>query len=171
VLFVIALCAVGLAMIAFSTTWRTVAARRGEGTGFGMVAQVAGIVSGIGFIGIAVTPWDRVLDAHNAFVKLAFGVLLVYILALLALQVRNAWPAGLVAVNVLYLFILAVYVLVLFVGPGLGTPAGLRFQVAAQKIIVYASVANLGIQAAGVRGEARSPGLVAQPAGGQRSAR
>jgi len=72
---------------------------------------------------------------------------------------------------VLYLFVLAVYVLVLFVGPGLGTPAGLRSQVAAQKIVVYASVANLGTQAAGVRREARSPGLVAQPAGGQRSAR
>ncbi len=171
VLFAIALCAVGLAMIAFSTTWRTVAARRGEGKEFGAVAQVAGIVSGIGFIGVAVTPWDRVLDAHNAFVQLAFGVLLVFILALLALQVRNAWPPGLVAVNVLYLFVLAVYVLVLFAGPGLGTPAGLRFQVAAQKIVVYASVLNLGIQAWGIRREARAAEPVAQPAGGQRSAR
>ncbi len=41
-LFAIALCAVGLGMITFSTTWRTVAARRGEGKEFGAVAQVAG---------------------------------------------------------------------------------------------------------------------------------
>jgi hypothetical membrane protein len=89
VLFSIATVSVGLAMIGFATTWRTIAARR-EGRGFGEVAQVAGIVSGIGFIGIGLTPWDRVLDAHNRFVQVAFGVLLVSILCLLALSSR--WP-------------------------------------------------------------------------------
>jgi hypothetical protein len=146
---------VGLATIGFSTTWRVIADRRGAGRGFGGVAQAAAIVSGLGFIGIAITPWDRVLDAHNAFVKVAFGVLLIFILCTLALQLRNGWPTVFVAVNVIYLIVLAIYVLVLFAGPGLGTESGLKFQVAAQKIIVYSSVLNIGLQAAGVRREAR----------------
>jgi hypothetical membrane protein len=156
VLFIIALVGVGLAMIGFSTTWRTIAARRNAGVGFGRVSQAAAIVSGIGFIGVAVTPWDRVLDAHNAFVKLAFGVLLIFILCMLSLQLRNGWPGGFVAVNATYLIVLAIYVLVLFAGPGLGTLSGLKFQVAAQKIIVYGSILNIAVQAEGIRREARS---------------
>jgi len=116
-----------------------------------------------GFIGIAITPWDKVLDAHNAFVKLAFGVLLVFILCLLSLQLRNGWPALFVAVNVTYLVGLAIYVLVLFAGPGLGTKNGLQFQVAAQKIIVYGSILNIGLQAAGIRREARRRASVPRP--------
>jgi hypothetical protein len=154
VLFIVAAVSVGVAMIAFSTTWRTVAARRGEGRAFGLVAQVAAITCGIGFIGVALTPWDRVLDAHNAFVQLAFGILLVFVLCLLALQVRNAWPPAYVAANAVYLIVLALYVLVLFAGPGLDTKAGLEFQVAAQKIVVYSSIANLAVQAVGIRREA-----------------
>jgi hypothetical membrane protein len=156
VFFLVALTCVGLAMIGFATTWRTVADRRGEGRRFGDVAQVAGIVSGIGFVGVAVTPWDRVLDAHNLFVQVAFGILLVFIVCLLALQVRNAWPSGYVGLNVVYLIVLALYVLVLFAGPGLDTKSGLEFQVAAQKLIVYSSIGNLAAQAAGIRREARS---------------
>jgi hypothetical protein len=154
VLFIIASVSVGLAMIGFATTWRTIAARRGEGRGFGGVAQVAGVVSGIGFVGVGLTPWDRVLDAHNTFVQVAFGILLVFVLCLLALQVRNAWPPAFVGVNVVYLIVLALYVLVLFAGPGLDTRSGLEFQVAAQKIVVYGSILNLAVQAIGIRREA-----------------
>lgn len=157
VLFLVALTCVGLAMIGFATTWRTIEARRGEGRRFGGVAQVAGVVSGIGFVGVAVTPWDRVLDAHNLFVQVAFGIMLVFVVCLLALQLRNGWPSGFVAVNVLYLIVLALYVLVLFAGPGLDTKSGLEFQVAAQKVIVYSSILNLAVQAAGIRREACAP--------------
>jgi hypothetical protein len=163
VLFIIALVGVGLATIGFSTSWRVIAARRSAGRGFGGVAQAAAIVSGLGFIGIANTPRDRVLDAHNAFVKLAFGILLVFILSLLSHHLRNGWPALFVGLNVTYLIVLAIYVLVLFVGPGLGTKNGLEFQVAAQKIIVYSSILNIGVQAAGVRREARRSATAPRP--------
>ena len=168
VLFIVALVGVGLATIGFSTTWRVIAARGDAGRGFGRVAQAAAIVSGLGFVGIAITPWDRVLDAHNAFVKLTFGVLLVFILTLLSLQLRNGWPAVFVGLNVTNLIVLAIYVLVLFAGPGLGTKNGLEFQVAAQKIIVYCSILNFGLQAAGIRREARRSTVVPR-AGTRRS--
>ncbi len=78
-------------------------------------------MSGLGFIGVGLTPWDRVLDAHNAFVQLAFGVLLVFVLCLLSLQLRNAWPPAVRRRERRHLIVLALYVLVLFAGPGLGT--------------------------------------------------
>jgi hypothetical protein len=72
-----------------------------------------------------------VLDAHNGFVRAAFGFLLVYDLCLLLTQLRNRWPAA-------YLLLLVAYVAILFFGPRLDTKSGLEFQVGAQKIIVYA---------------------------------
>ena len=158
VLFIVAAVSVGLAMIGFSTTWRMIAARRGEGRPFGRISEIACIVSGVGFIGVGLTPWDRVLDAHNTFVQVAFSVLLVYVVCLLALQARNAWPPAFVGCNALHLVVLALYVLVLFAGPGLATKSGLEFQVAAQKIVVYVSILNLGVQAIGIRREARGTG-------------
>ncbi len=55
--------------------------------------------------------------------------------------------------NVVYLFVLAAYLVILFGGPTLETQGGLELQVAAQKIIVYTSIVNLGLQALGVRRE------------------
>jgi hypothetical protein len=55
------------------------------------------------------------------------------------------------AANAVYLLLLMAYVAILFAGPGLDTKAGLEFQVAAQKVIVYASVVNLGLQAWSIR--------------------
>ncbi len=151
VLFIVAAVSVGVAMIAFSTTWRTVAARRARGARRASPGRA--IVSGVGFIGVAVTPWIA-CSTPTTRCPARVGVLLVYVLCLLALHVRNAWPPAYVAANAVYLIVLALYVLVLFAGPGLDTKAGLEFQVAAQKIVVYSSIVNLAIQAIGVRREA-----------------
>jgi hypothetical protein len=120
----------------------------------GLASQVLEIIAGIGFIGIAATPWNLVLDAHNGFVRAAFGFLLAYDLCLLVIQLRNGWSSAYTAANAVYLLLLLAYVGILFFGPGLDTKIGLEFQVAAQKIIVYASVINLGLQAVSVRREA-----------------
>jgi hypothetical protein len=112
-------------------------------------------VAGLGFIGIAATPWNLVLDAHNGFVRLAFGFLLVYDLCLLMIQVSNRWTAAYTAANAIYLLLLVAYVGILFFGPRVDTKSGLEFQVAAQKIIVYASVVNLGLQAVSIHRAAR----------------
>ncbi len=57
--------------------------------------------------------------------------------------------------NLAYLVLLGAYVVTLFFGPDLDTSDGIEFQVAAQKIMVYASVALLGLQAVGVLQAAR----------------
>ena len=154
VLFLIALASVGLALIVASSNWKVIVARRQARRGVGVASQVFEVVAGAGFVGIAATPWNLVLDAHNAFVRGAFGFLLLYDLCLLIIQIRNGWPAVYTAMNAIYLILLLAYVGILFAGPKLDTKSGLEFQVAAQKIIVYASIVNLGLQALSVRREA-----------------
>jgi hypothetical protein len=46
--------------------------------------------------------------------------------------------------NWIYLVLLAAYLYILLVGPRLDTERGLAIQVAAQEIIVYTSIVNLG---------------------------
>ena len=150
-LFGIALGTVGLALVLASSNWKVIVAKRQAARTAGVASQVVEIIAGLGFIGIAATPWNLVLDAHNGFVRLAFGFLLVYDLCLLIIQLRNRWSPGYTAVNAIYLLVLVAYVGILFFGPGLDTQSGLEFQVAAQKVIVYASVINLGLQSVSIR--------------------
>ena len=150
-LFAIALGTVGVALVLASSNWKVIAARRQAARTAGFASQIVEIAAGLGFIGIAATPWNLVLDAHNNFVRLAFGFLLIYDLCLLILQLRNRWSASYTLLNALYLLLLAAYVGILFFGPAMNTQSGLEFQVVAQKVIVYASVLNLGLQALSVR--------------------
>lgn len=156
VLLVIALGTVGVALILASTNWKVIVARGQALRIVGVTSQIVEAVAGLGFVGIAVTPWNLVLDAHNGFVRLAFGFLLAYDLCLLIVQLANRWSPGYTAVNAVYLLLLVAYVGILFFGPAMDTKGGLEFQVAAQKIIVYASVVNLGLQAMSIRRSLRS---------------
>ncbi|MBI4783576.1 MAG: hypothetical protein HY785_20005 [Oscillatoriophycideae cyanobacterium NC_groundwater_1537_Pr4_S-0.65um_50_18] len=149
-LFIIALSSIGIALLIFSTTWKAIASHKSDRI-FGYAAQTFAGLSGLCFIGIAATPWNLMLAAHNSFVKAAFSLLLGFILNLVILQLKNHWQKQYSIFNLIYLGTLSIYVLILFYGPGLDTLEGLEFQVAAQKIIVYASVLNLGLQAWGMR--------------------
>ncbi|HEX6496039.1 MAG TPA: hypothetical protein VF018_11180 [Acidobacteriaceae bacterium] len=154
ILLAIALGTVGIALILASSNWKVIVARQRTARGVGLASQAFQIVAGLGFVGIAATPWNLVLDAHNGFVRAAFGFLLAYDLCLLVIQLCNRWPPRYVLANAAYLLLLIAYVGILFVGPALDTQSGLEFQVGAQKIIVYASVINLGLQALSVYREA-----------------
>jgi hypothetical protein len=155
ILLAIALATVGIALILASSNWKVIVARRQAAQSAGFASQAFECIAGLGFVGIAATPWNLVLDAHNGFVRAAFGFLLAYDLCLLVVQLRNRWSSAFTMINAVYLVLLVAYVGILFFGPRLDTQNGLEFQVAAQKIIVYASVINLGLQAVGVRRETR----------------
>ncbi len=129
---------------------------------------VAATVSGAAYAGIAATPHDLAAGAHNQFVNVAFGFLLVFTLCLGALETLAGWPRRLVAANWAYAVLLAAYVYLLFWGPSTDYERGLVVQVVAQKVIVYASILNLGWQALGFRRELREAG---RPRAGQSAAR
>jgi hypothetical protein len=66
-------------------------------------------------------------------------------------QAANRWPALYLVPNVIYVVVLAAYVVLLFFGPGIDTLHGLEAQAMGQKIIVYTSIINVCIQAYGIR--------------------
>lgn len=148
-LFVIALVAVGLALIGFGFAVRTLRDGR-RGRVAAVVAPVAATLSGVAFVGIAATPLDVAGAAHEQFTNAAFGFLLVFVVSLCVLEFRAGWNASVTVPNVVYVVLLAVYVYLLFWGPSTDTTGGLVFMVVAQKVIVYTSILNLGWQAIGV---------------------
>jgi hypothetical protein len=150
VLFIVALVCVGLTLVSFGFAARSLRPRNGRAGLVAAVAPAAATISGLAFVGIAATPWDLALGAHLICVDAAFGFLLVFVACLAVLQAAAGWRRGLIAANVVYCVLLAGYVALLFLGPRTGTDAGLIVQVVAQKAIVYASILNLGLQAAGL---------------------
>jgi hypothetical protein len=67
---------------------------------------------------------------------------------------QNEWPPRCTISDVVYLVLLAACLYILLHGARLDTERGPAIQVAAQKIIVHASIVNLGYQALGIRGGA-----------------
>lgn len=148
ILFIVALGSIGLSLLFTSGIWKRIGVRT---AGLGSSAQVFAVLSGGCFVGIAATPWNVYLQAHNFFVKCGFSLLLGMMASIVLYQQRNQWPAKYVWSNWVYVILLISYVWILFYGPSLHTLEGLQFQVVAQKIIVYASILNLAVQASGIR--------------------
>jgi hypothetical protein len=163
-LFIVAISFLGMAMIVASELWRAWRARvpteaedagtagsATRNTPWGFAAQIFAALSGLCYLGVAVTPWNYFLDAHNNFVKGAFSLLLGLIVCLLLGQIYERETTPYLAANCIYLVTLAAYLYLLFGGPSLQTQNGLAVQVGAQKIIAYVSILNLAVQAVGRR--------------------
>jgi hypothetical protein len=148
-LFVGALVPVGIAFAWSAPAWRAWALRDDAPIAAAIVSAVAVLV-GFGFVAIAVTPRNRDYDAHVVLVQSAFALLLVFVASLLLVQVRNGTAQPWIGVNLACLLVLVAYVVVAVAGPSVATVSGLRLQVVAQKVVVYASILNLSLQAWGV---------------------
>lgn len=150
VMFMLALACVGVALMSFAFD-HVAFEGRGRLARLGKVSVPVAIVSGLAFIGIGATPWNVSEGLHLLFVQIAFGFLLIYVAMLITLQIANGWSRAFTALNVAYVVLLAAYVVVLFFGPDPDASlSGLMIQVLAQKVIVFSSVLNLGLQALGV---------------------
>ncbi len=151
VMFVIALTTIGIALVLFSGIWRSYAFAQSKGELLGRLSHVCGIISGLCFVGIACTPWNLILDLHNLLVLGAFSLLLAFVVSIVALLVTNRVGGAVLRGNLVYLAVLAGYVLLIFFGPNLRTAHGHAVQVAGQKLIVYASMGNVLVQALVIR--------------------
>ncbi|MEZ4401194.1 MAG: DUF998 domain-containing protein [Kofleriaceae bacterium] len=143
-LFALALASLGLALIGFASAWPTYAFARRRSRAVGVASQVCGTVAGLAFVGVAATPIDRALDAHNALVAVGFAALFGFVVSATSVWWRNGAPVAVRAVSALYIVVL----LGCFAATGWGLAAGLRAHLAvlviAQKLGVYASVAYVG---------------------------
>lgn len=150
-LFALALASLGVATIAFAWCWRGFAFAAERARGAGHVSAGVGTASGLAFIGVAVTPFDRALTAHNTLVVAAFGLLLVYVAALSFVMWRNDVRGARFIANLCYLALVAGYVATVVLGPRFDTERGHTVQVVAQKTIVYASMLHVFFLATATR--------------------
>ena len=117
-----------------------------------LIGTFFGFISGLSFIGVALTPADMHLTPHRLFVQLAFTTFFVgVVFYALAILLNRSYPNLYALVNITFGALLGVYIWLLFFGPSTNTPNGLMIQVTGQKIIAYAAIISVFIQAYGAR--------------------
>jgi hypothetical membrane protein len=150
VLFIIALSVAGLSLILFFLTVPPHFAENRTARWLSIAGSIVGVISGIGFIGIAAVPSDVNLTLHTDFVYVAFtGFLLVVFLYSAAILKSRTYPRAYAYAYFAYAVVLAVYLVVLFSGPDIETDGGLVIQAVGQKIVVYTGIICVVIQSYG----------------------
>lgn len=112
---------------------------------------ILGMIAGIGFIGIAHTPWDLDRPIHVFFVNLGFRLLLISaLLVLIRIYKTDYFPNIYGHVLSFVCLVLFGYVLLLIFGPAPElSKEGLMIQVTCQKIVVYLLIIGITILAYG----------------------
>ena len=117
--------------------------------------SLLGVLAGVCFAGISFTPADVARPAHIQFVMWAFRLFPLAVLVYIpALFLHPAYPRRYAWLFVLFWLLLAGYYLLLTNGPSIETSQGFVIQVIGQKVIAYASVVSVGLQAYGARKQA-----------------
>jgi hypothetical membrane protein len=150
--FVVGLVSVALALGAFfrAFTWFCIASPRA--LRLSRRAMLVGMVTCVGFIGVAASPRDLAYPEHIAFELLAFPTFLAAVaLEIAALRaLERTTPPGLprrfLWLFVAFAIVLAAYIALLALGPSDSTLVGERVQVTGQKVIVYAAIATVLLQ-------------------------
>ena len=152
-MFFIALTLAGAALIAFFVAFARFLARPRLERVLAGIGSLAGIVAGMCFIGVAFTPANSNGTLHTQFVLAAFEAFTVAAILYFSVIVREPkYPKRFAVVFGVFAVLLLLYLGLLFFGPTTRTPEGVLIQVTGQKIIVYASIVGVLIQALSARG-------------------
>ncbi|MGD8625043.1 MAG: hypothetical protein PVF47_20690 [Anaerolineae bacterium] len=151
-LFVVALTLAGLGLALFFLTMPSLFRRPRPARVCSLAGSSFGVVAGLSFAGVAFTPANLVLPVHALFVQVAFLSFFVATLGYTAaIVLAQDYPRRHLAIFGAFALLLAGYLWLLFFGPELDSPQGLLIQATGQKIIVYAAVLSVGLQAVGAR--------------------
>lgn len=149
-LFTVAMVLAGAALALFFITFPSFFSSSPPGKWFSILGSVAGTISGVAFIGVAL-PADLYLELHAFSVQVAFlAFFLAVLLYIPALFLKRDYPKVYAWVFIAFAILLGVYVWLLFGGPSASTTNGLIIQATGQKIIVYAAIISMFIQSYGV---------------------
>ena len=144
-LFSIALSLAGLSLIVFFILMPGFFKRDAAALTLSRLGSFCGLIAGVCFIGVAFTPANLLLSAHVNFVFGAFGSYFVAVLFYVAAMFKvPVFARAYQIVLLVFAFILGGYIWLLFNGP-----ENLTIQVTGQKIIAYASITTVFIQAYG----------------------
>ena len=150
ILFFIALAMAGAALVMFFILFRRLfQATRIQKT-LSLSGTILGILSGISFMGIAFAPADIARPAHILFVTWAFRLFPLAVLCYVpVLFIDRHYPKAYAWVFTIFCLLLIGYYLLMTNGPSYSSAQGLVIQVVGQKVIAYASIVSIGIQAIG----------------------
>lgn len=150
VLFTVALTLAGAGLALFFVAFAQFFSRSLAGKVLSRVGALVGALAGACFIGVAFTPADLYREAHGLFVLWAFRLFpLAVILYTSAMFREPGYPRRFATVFVVFGLLLVAYLLLMTTGPAPYTPDGLVTQATGQKVIVYASIIAVFIQALG----------------------
>lgn len=151
-LFFLALTAAGLGLVLFSLAFARLFDRDGWNQALGWIGSAFGVLSGLCFVGVAFTPADLLPEAHGYFVLWAFRLFPVAALFYMVAILRQPnYPKRYALLLGLFAVLLVAYVLLMTQGPAADTDQGRLVQATGQKVIVYASIISVFIQAHGAR--------------------
>ena len=152
VMFFLALTSAGNGLVFFFAAFPWFFVRTPSGRIFSLAGSLLGVLAGLCFIGVAFAPADLALEVHKQFVLWAFRLFpaAVFLYALAILRDPD-YPKRFALVFLAFGVLLVLYVLLLEFGPNAHMPDGMVIQATGQKIIVYASIIIILIQAFGAR--------------------
>jgi hypothetical protein len=149
-LFFVALTLAGLAEILFFSFAPRLFKPRRLAYVLSLIGSVFGVISGLSYIGVALTPADLYLSPHALFVQLAFVSFLVAVLFYIpAILLTPDYPRGYAWTYLAFALLLAGYIWLMFTGPSAFSSFGLTIQATGQKVIVYSAILAMFIQAYG----------------------
>lgn len=147
VLFLSALTLTGLGLVFFFIAFRGFFTNDGTGRWLSLLGTIAGVASGLCFVGIALAPYDLFFDIHYQLVFWAFRTFLVAVGVYAVVIFRqNIYPRRYGWIFVVFTVFLAAYMGLLEFGPAATTTTGLVIQATGQKVIVYVSILSVMAQ-------------------------
>ncbi|MFX1317332.1 MAG: hypothetical protein ACFE9T_15825 [Promethearchaeota archaeon] len=149
-IFTITLLIWGFSHIPFYSVLSSYFKENKKQTKLSKTGSILGILTGISYMGIALTPSDTFNDAHNIFVVIAFSSIFFSLIIYSIVIYRNQlFPNFYSYILIISSFILAIYYLFLFLVPDNTTPTGLFIHVVGQKVAVYTLLTSGFIQGNG----------------------
>jgi len=149
-LFAISLLVVGFVLILFFLLFSAYFDEPSLAKNLSRAGMVAGVVSGISCIGIALTPWDRFLEAHMIFAYcLSVSFLAVALLYSTAIFRNPIYPNAYAILFIAYFAFLLVFVVLMIFGPDIESIMGTRLLATGQKICIYSGMICMFVQVIG----------------------
>jgi hypothetical protein len=149
-LFASALVLVGLVLILFFLLLSTYFPEPSLGKNLSRAGTIAGVLSGISCIGIALTPWDRFLAVHMVFAYcLSLSFLAVALLYSAAILRNPAYSNAYAIAFIAYFAVLLIFVVLMVLGPDLESTAGRRVLATGQKVCIYSGMICMALQVVG----------------------
>ena len=157
VLFTAALSSTGAGLAAFFLAFRQFFVVSRSGRVLSGIGSVFGLVCAISLVGAAFTPIDVHEQWHFGLVTCALGAFAAAaVLYASAIRRERDYPDRFALVFNVFGLLLLIYLFLVMLGPPRSAPEGMMLQATAQKIVVYASVISVFIQALGARKLARA---------------